>query len=398
MTEDSTIPSSISSRAQEDQVTFLDILIVLAKRKTPLLAFALLGALASATVSLLLPNRYIATTKILPPQQSQTAAATMLAQLGSVASLVGGAATLKNSSDVYVAMLKSRTVADSLVQRFGLLQEYDVEQLSLARAELDKSSAIMAGKDGIITIDVDDKDPKRAADIANAYVDELMKLTQVLAVTEASQRRLFFERQFVQAKEDLVKAEVAARHALSQGGLVKVDDQGRAIIENMARLRAQITLKEVQIGAMRTFAADRNPDLQLAEQERESLKRELAKIEGNDGGKAASSDQSGRGIDNLSLLRNVKYHEAMFELLARQFELAKIDEAKDSSLIQVMDRAIPPDRKAKPRRSLIVLLSTLGAFVVGILWAIVLESFERAQGDPQQSARLRDFKRYLAWR
>jgi uncharacterized protein involved in exopolysaccharide biosynthesis len=206
--------------------------------------------------------------------------------------------------------------------------------------------------------------------MANAYVDELLKLTQVLAVTDASQRRLFFERQFNQAKENLANAETLARQGLQQGGLVKVDDQGRTIVEATARLRAQITVKEVQIGAMRTFATDRNPDLQLAQQELESLRRELAKIEGAGGGTGSvANGASAQGMDNLRLLRDVKYRELIFEALARQYELAKIDEAKDSPVVQVMDKAIEPDRKSKPVRSLIVLLSALAAGIVASFWA-----------------------------
>ena len=185
--------------------------------------------------------------------------------------------------------------------------------------------------------------------LANAYVDELFKLTNVLAVTEASQRRLFFERQFEQARDNLTKAEAAARQAMDKGGLVQVEGQGRAIIENTARLRGQITVKEVQIGAMRTFATDNNPDLKLAQQELESMKRELARIEGTSGSKSGNGrENDSSGIDSVGLLRNVKYQETVYELLAKQFELAKIDEAKDSAVVQVMDKAIEPDRKSKP--------------------------------------------------
>jgi uncharacterized protein involved in exopolysaccharide biosynthesis len=279
------------------------------------------------------------------------------------------------------------------------MQIYEVKYPSQVRKELAGFTSISSGKDGIITIEVDDKDPKRAADMANAYVDELFKLTQVLAVTDASQRRLFFERQFEQARDNLTKAEAAARQALEKGGLVQVEGQGRAIVETTARLRGQITVKEIQIGAMRTFAAERNPDLQLAQQELESMKRELARIEGTSGRKAeVPRENSGRGIDSLGLLRNVKYYETIYELLARQFEVAKMDEAKDAAVVQVMDEAIEPDRKSKPRRSLIVLLSALTALFIGVLWAFVRESMTKAKADPQQASRVLDLKRYLAWK
>lgn len=385
----------------DDEISLIDPLIVLAKHKILILGLPIVVAVLAAGYSLTLPNIFTASTKILPPQQSQSTASAMLAQLGGgIAGLVGGAAGLKNPNDLYVAMLKSRTVANNMIQRFGLMKlwEIDIEHPSDAYIALAGVTKITSETDGTILIAVDDKDTKRAADLANAYVDELVKFTSVLAVTEAAQRRLFFERQFTLAKDNLAKAEAAARQALQTGGLVKVDDQGRAMVEATARLRGQITVKEVQIGAMRTFAADRNPDLQLAQQELVSLKRELAKVEGTGDTKPVSNGPSGQGSESLRFLRDVKYHEVIFELLARQFEMAKIDEAKDSPIIQVMDKAIEPDRKSKPRRSLIVMLATLAALFVGTLCAFLLEAMAKVGSDPQQADRLQALKRYLTWR
>jgi uncharacterized protein involved in exopolysaccharide biosynthesis len=272
-------------------------------------------------------------------------------------------------------MLKSRTVADNLIQRFDLNKLYDEQYQSLTRKWLEKETVITAGKDGIITIQVDDKDPKRAAELANGYVDELFKLTKVLAVTEASQRRLFFERQLELAKDNLARSEASTRLALQKGGLVLVEGQGRVMAETSARLRAEITVKEIQIGAMRMFASDQNPELQRTQQQLEVLRRELSRIEGTSGTRTAVQDDVNvKGIDNLRLLREMKYNEVTYELLAKQYELAKIDEAKDSAIIQVMDRAIEPDRKSKPVRSRIVLLSTLVIGLLAVLSAFVMEA------------------------
>lgn len=381
-----------------DEINLLDLAIVLAKHKWLILGLPFVVSILAVIYSLLLPNIFTATTKILPPQQGQSSAAAMLGQLGALTGIAGAARGIKDPNDLYVGMLKSRTVADNLIQRFDLNNRYEQKYQSSTRNILRLRSVITAGKDGIISIEADDKDSKFAAELANGYVDELFKLTKVLAVTEASQRRLFFERQFTQAKDNLANAEITARQALERGGLVKVDDQGKAMVETTARLRAQMAVKEVQIGAMRTFAADRNPDLRLAQQELESMKRELAKIEGTSGAKTAERASNGKGIDNLRLLRDMKYYETIYELLAKQYELAKIDEAKESAVIQVMDKAIEPDRKSKPKRSLIVLLSALVAGLLAVLWAFVSEAIAKARGNPQQSARLQAFRRYLAWR
>lgn len=384
---------------EDDEINLLDLLIVLAKYKKLVLGLPLLAAILAAGISLLMPNIYTATTKIMPPQQGQSSATAMLAQLGGLASIAGGIAGIKNPNDLYVGMLKSRTVADNLIRRFDLNSRYAEKYQSNTRKVLEKLTTIVSGKDGIISIEVDDKDPKLAAEMANAYVDELFKLTRVLAVTEASQRRLFFERQFEQARDNLAKAEGAAREALQKGGLVQVEGQGRAIVETTARLRGQITVKEVQIGAMRAFATERNPDLRLAQQELEALRRELARIEGSAGAKTDTPQRGNvSGIDSLGLLRNVKYHETIYELLAKQFEIAKIDEAKDSAVVQVMDKAIEPDRKAKPKRTLIVLLAALVALIISIFWAFARETLIRANSDPDQAMRLQYLRQYIGFR
>jgi uncharacterized protein involved in exopolysaccharide biosynthesis len=326
----------------------------------------------------------------------------MLSQLTSAAGGLGGAVgaalPIKNPSDLYVGMLKSRTVADALIARFDLRKRYEQNLQSGARGRLQGRTTITAGKEGIIVVEVDDYDPKFAAALANGYIDELMKLTQVLAVTEASQRRLFFEQQLNRAKENLIQVEDTARRSL-QGGLVKVDDQGRAMVETTARLRAQMSAKEIQIGAMRTFAAEDNPELHRAERELDAMKRELARLEGSSV-TAADRDGSsgGKGLDNLRLLRDLKYNELLYELLAKQYEVARIDEAKSSAVIQVLDAAVEPDRKSKPSRSLLVLLWTFAALVLALVWAAIAESLSRAQADPQRAARLSVLKRSISLR
>jgi len=379
------------------ELNILDVLIVLAKHKRIVLGMPLAAVVVSIPIALLLPNVYTARTKILPPQQTQATSA-VLAQLGSLAGLAGpgAASALKNPNDLYVGMLKSRTVADNLIGRFDLNRRYVRSYPSDTRKELAERTAIVAGKDGIITVDVDDPDPKRAAELANAYVDELFKLTKVLAVTEASQRRLFFERQLDQAKANLAKSELATRQALNRGGLVQVEGQGRVMAETSARLRAELTVKEIQIGAMRTFASDQNPELLRTQQQVEVIKRELSRIEGTSSERSgAPLGEQGKGIDNLRLLRELKYHEATFELLAKQYELAKIDEAKDSAIIQVMDEAIAPDRKSKPRRSLIVIVTAFTALLVALLWAFVAESYEQSSRDSDKLEKLARLKALL---
>lgn len=390
-------PSSMNaSNERNDEVSLLDLIILFAKYKTLIIALPIVAAVLAAGYSLTLPDIYTANTKILPPQQSQSTASAVLAQLGGLAGLAGGA--VKSPNDIYVAMLRSRTLADSMIRRFELMKlwEVDADHPSDAYKGLAEITKISAEKDGTISIEVEDKDPKRAAGFANAYVEELVKLTSQVVVTEASQRRLFFERQLALARDNLFKAEVSARQALQTTGLVKVDEQGRAMVEATARLRGQITVKDVQIGVMRTYAADRNPDLQLALQELVSLKRELAKIEGTGEGRPATQNPGGQSSDSLRLLRDVKYQETIYELLARQYELAKVDEAKDSTLIQVLDKAIEPDRKSKPSRRQIVMFSAIIMGFLTVLAVFAKEALAGASNDPVQLRRLQTLRSYLS--
>jgi len=394
-----TEPQTTYHDPDDDEISLVDLLIVLAKHKKLILGFPFIVAVLTAGITLLIPNIYTGTTRIMPPQQGQSAAAGLLGQLGgALGGLAGAAAGIKNPNDLYVGMLQSRTVADDIIQRFDLNKLYKQRYQSGTRKRLGELTTITSGKDGIITIEVDDKDPKRAADLANAYVDELSKLTQVLAVTEASRRRLFYERELARAKHNLDKVQVAARDALQQGGLVNVEAQGLSMAQTTARLSAEIAVKEVQIGAMRTFAADRNPDLLLAQQELESMKHQLARIEGAGGNKSAILDAGGKGIESMRLLGDVKYNQVMVELLSQQYGLAKIDEAKDPAIVQVLDKAIEPDRKSKPKRTLIVLLSALVAGFVAALLAFAREGMERAKRDPQQAERLARLIAYLQLR
>ncbi len=387
-------PSSGESIDDDAELSLLDLLLVLAKHKNLVFRFTAVAAVVSIAYSLLLSNIYTGTTKILPPQQSSSGAAAMLSQLGGLAGLAGGVAGIKNPADTYIGMLKSRTVADNMIKRFNLTSVYDTEYQSAARTALASVTSITAGKDGILTIEVDDKEPQRAADLANAYVEELLKLTTVLAITDAAQRRLFYERQLEQAREKLRLAENAAKQAIDRGGLSNVEAQGRAALELIARFRGQIAVKEVQISSMKQFAAAQNPNLKMAEQELAAMKQELAKIDGSHTG-ADGEGSDNEGFSSLRLVRNVKYSEAVFEALAKQYELAKLDEAKESSVVQVMDVAVVPDRKSKPKRSIIVILATIAGFLLGLVAVFVREAIDRSKSEPEQAARLHKLREYL---
>jgi tyrosine-protein kinase Etk/Wzc len=385
---------------QNYEISFLDILIVLAKHKKVILGLPFLAAVLAAGITLLMPNWYTATAKLLPPQQSQSNAIAILGQLGALSGGASSALGLKNPSDIFVAMLKSRTVADALIERFKLKDIYDEKYLQNARKKLAKRADITASREGVITIEVEDRSPSRAADIANAYIEELEKLTRSLAVGEAGQRRLFFEQQLNKAKTDLTNAE----HALAQFQIDKkiLNPQGQAslTISAAAGLQAQIAAKEVQIASLSSFATQENPDLHRAKEELSGLRSALAKVargKSDDIGDVLISIGKApeQALEYLRKFRDVKYYETLFELLAKQYEIARIDEAKEATLIQVLDIAIPPEIRSSPKRALIVVLIAIGSAFLLMIWATCRNWIERAKKDPLQESRLRELRKHI---
>jgi uncharacterized protein involved in exopolysaccharide biosynthesis len=383
----------------EKSISLVDILIVLAKHKKFIASFTLGVTLAVAAGSLAIPDEYAATTRLLPPQQNQSGAAALLSQLGGVASMAAGVAGLKNSGELYVGMLASRTVADRLLAKFDLKKVYDVDFDEQARKALTKNTKITAEKNGLITIEVEDRDSKRSAAIANAYVDELKDLTKTLAVTEAAQRRLFFERQLETAKNNLANAEVALKGAIDTRGVISVDVESRAVMETIARLRAQISAKEIELNSMRAFVTSSNPNFQRVSEQLTSLRAELSRLQNGrtDETPSVDGDKNRAGLDNIKLLRDVKYYQMLYEMLAKQFEVARLDEAKEPSIIQVLDSAIAPERKSKPKRALIVIGGAVLGFVIAVLSAFLMDSSRKLKAAPESAARWAELKSYL-WR
>jgi tyrosine-protein kinase Etk/Wzc len=374
------------AHSRKDEIDLLDLLIIVARRKGLILKVTVAAAVLAIVVSLLMPNRYTAIAVIMPPQQTQSTASMMMNQLagsglGSLAAFAGKDLGLKNPNDLYISMLKSRTVEDAIVAKFGFQKIYGVTRLSDSRRELERATTIKTGKDTLINISFEDKDPKRSAEVANAYVEELRNLTKQLAVSEASQRRVFFEQQLEQAKEDLANAEIGLKETQQKTGMIQLDSQSRALIEAVGRIRAQIAAKEVQLQAIGSFATEQNPDRIMVEQELAGLRSQLTKFEqANPSDKGdplvATAKIPSVGLEYVRRYREVKYREAMFELLAKQFEAAKLDEAKQAAVIQVVDPATVPDRKSSPLRAWITIIAVLVGFGLSVMFVIAYDVFK----------------------
>lgn len=394
-------------KMEDDEISVLDLLIVLAERKGIIFWVTAAFALLSLVISLLLPVRYTATVVLLPPQQNNSLSTQLASQFGSLGSMAalatGGSSLLKNPNDMYVAMFKSRTVEDAMIDHFGLMQEYHKKYLSDTRKMFEHFATVEgSGKDGLIHISVEDHDPHRAAELANGYVDQFRDLSQHLAITEAGQRRLFFEQQLQQANLNLANAEEALKETEQKTGLIQLDSQERALIESAAALRAQIAAKEVQIRGMQTYATGENAQLVEAQQELNSLQAQLAKLggSGDDSGEiiVPKGQMTQAGMEYVRKLRDVKYYETIFDILARQFELAKLDEAKEGALIQVVDSAIPPDKKSFPKRSMICIGGTLAGLFIGVFAAFILAGYEHIKADPEIASKLHFLHRSLTFK
>jgi len=398
MNDTRTIVAESQGNIVDSETGFIDLLIVLAKHKKFIIGFPLIVAIATAGMSLVLPDIYRASSKLLPPQQAQSGAAALLSQLGGAAT---GLAGIKNPNDLYIGMLKSRTIADKLIMQYDLKKIYNVDSMETARRRLESNTTIAVGKDGLITIDVEDQDKKRVAHLTNSYVDELFQLTRVLAVTEASQRRMFFEKQLELSKNNLANAEMTLKGTLDTHGVINVDSDSRAIVETVARLRAQISVKEIQLHSMQAFVTENNQEYKRAQQELNSSRAELSKLENGRpslAGESMKDDKKQIGLANIKVLRDVKYYQMLYELLAKQYEVARLDEAKDTSIIQVLDIAIEPEKKIKPKRALMILMATALALFAAFAWVFVAEICEKMKQDPKIIIRWEKLKTYLQFK
>ena len=375
--------ASMGEIQDDDEISLLDLLQVIVDNLRLLVLGPLACGLAALGISFAVAPTFTAKTQFLPPQQQQSSAASMLASLGALGGLAGAATGLKSPADQYIAFMKSVTVQDALIDRFKLVDKYEAKLKTDARLTLTGNVRIASGKDGLISVEVDDKDPKFAAELANAHVDELRTLLARLAVTEAQQRRMFFEKQLQITKENFTKADLALKSSGVSSSVLKTSPA--SAVEAVARLKAGISVQEVKLGTMRNYLTESSPDFKQALSELASLKTQLAKAEKEE---PASKDAS----DYVARYREFKYQETMFELFAKQFELAKVDESREGAVIQVLDVAEPPERKAKPKKAMIAVIAALASGFALLLFVFIRSALKNASQDEETKLRMAALK------
>jgi uncharacterized protein involved in exopolysaccharide biosynthesis len=397
--------SSDEALIDGDETSLIGILTQLAYRKWLIAKVTGIAALAGVILSFALPVRYTATVKIMPPQQTQsTATMLMMNQLtnvggGSLAALAGGGLGLKNPNDIYIGLLTSRPIADAIIQKFDLAKEYRAKDMTKAREKLADYTDVLSDKRGFIVVTVTDRDKNRVAAMANAYTDQLRILTKSLAVTEASQRRLFYEEQLKQVREALVAAELVFQQVQQQKGLIQLDAQAKAMIESLSVLRAQVAAKQVEVQALRSYSTEQNPDVQLAERELTSLQAEEASLEQRNHVPGIAGLGLGNvpaaGLEYLRAAHEFQYQQALYDMLMKQYDAAKLDESKDAAIIQVVEPAIEPDRKSSPHRLLILVLFTIGGLIASCFLVQVLWWWNVKQSNPELTRAVQNLKYFL---
>jgi uncharacterized protein involved in exopolysaccharide biosynthesis len=371
---------TMATSTPSQDLHFRDLLAILSRKRRLILSVTLASAILPAIVVLLMPDQFTAETVVLPPEQNSPSSA-LLSQLGgagggALASAAGVGLGIKNPGEMYVSLFESRTVEEAVVKRFGLVARYHAKRVSQARRAFEGHAKVLLGaKDGLITITVKDPDPVEAANLANGYVDEFRKLSANLAITEASQRRLLFQQQLLEADQNLTNAEEAMRDTMKSTGILDATSQARTLIEAAAMLRAQLVSAEVELQAMSAYATKDNPDYVLAQQQVDGLRAQLAKLSGTlKDSKSEIIVPRGNipeaGMEYLRRLRDVKYYETLAELIAKQYEMAKLDEAREGAVIQVADVAVPPDNHSSPKRTITVIVTTLLGFFGSCAWCV----------------------------
>jgi uncharacterized protein involved in exopolysaccharide biosynthesis len=336
----------------------VEIVAALVRFRRRILVATVATSLAALGLSLVLHEHFKSTFTMLPPQQQQGLAAQLLGTL--TGGLAGGAAAgltgLKNPADQWVSFFQSRSVMDPLIDKFSLVQRYDVKFRFEAAKKLDRMTDVTAGKDGIITVAVTDEDPKVAKAMAEQYVQAIEDLNDRLALTDAGQRRLFFEKELKKANVELAKAQTDLQHSGVPMNTIKIDPS--AALSVVADVKAQIALQEIKLQVAQQRLTENNPELVDLKEAIAGLKAQLAQLED----KEPKTGTEGY----IDAYREFKYREGVVELLTKQFELARLDEAREGNVVQIIDSPEMPEWRSFPKKSIFM---AIGA-AVGLLGAI----------------------------
>ncbi|MHB8481637.1 MAG: GumC family protein [Nitrospiria bacterium] len=370
----------------------LDYLKILRARRKTMAGVVISALIITFIYSLLTPKIYQSTATLLPPVDRK--------ELGlgidiSKVSQFTGISTPTTTTDVFMSMLKSRTMADAVIDKFNLLKVYDTKSRESARKRLQGDTRISLSKEKVISVSVEAPSPQLAANLANYYVEHLDELNQTVNITSAKRNRMFIEQRLNDTRGNLLKLEDLMQGFQTKHRAVSIEAQAKSAIDAAAELQGKLTAAEVQLQVMQNYLSPNNPDVIKLDLEIKEMARQLKKMEY--GSKAVAKDYKddrtippvnldplnpafvkmpSLGMDLARLTREVKVQETLYTLLVSQYEQAKIQEARDTPTVQVLDRGIPPERKIKPsiRANLMLAFTASGLF--SIFLAFFLEYFK----------------------
>jgi uncharacterized protein involved in exopolysaccharide biosynthesis len=378
---------------EEEDISLIDILTIIGQQKSLIIGLTLASALLAVIVSLLMTPVFTARTLVMPPQQQQSSAASSLASLSALAGVASSTIGIKSPDDMYVSFMTSEGFQKKIIDHFNLMDRYHCPFVIDCRQSLSQHARIVSDKkSSLMSIEVDDVDPVFAANMANTFVEELSILLGRLAVTEAQQRRLYFENQIKKTQDDLSLAETQFRNAQHRSGLQLPTVEAETGVKAIAEMHGQIAAREIQLQALKSYATKENNDVKKLVTELAAMKMHLLKLER---GSLDTSNPQSIQQEAIQSYRNMKVQESMLEAFAKQYELAKVDESKEDPLVQVVDPATPPERRSSPKRIQLVVISALSGFVFSTLLAFLINMLRNTAQSPEGRAKLHTLKR--AW-
>lgn len=390
------VDQSVSRDAggDDEDMSAIDWLLTLAERWKLLVFMPLLVGVLALGYSFTIRPVFTASARLLTPQEPMSTATAMAGAVGGGGVALGGLgalAGLKNPADKWVGLLGSRTIADALVERFKLQEQYKTPYRFLAWQELANRTRITTGKDSLIDIEVDDEDPEAAARLVSGYVEELQKLALTLAVKEGADRRQFFGQRLADAKAGLTKAEVGLKQVGIRADVVKT--QPEFAVAKLAQLQAIVAALETKVAVMRGAMTDNNPEFRIALLELSALRDQFKRAERDQPG-----GDNGSGSEYIERYRDFKYYETLFEQFARQYEAARADEARTGVTVQIVDPVLVPEYKSSPKRGRIAMLSTLVALGVCLAYVVAKHRWHSYRQTPEGDHKAQALKRALQWR
>lgn len=398
------------------ELSLLRLLLVLAKHKGLILKMTIGFALIAGIISIFMTPIYRVETRLIPPQVNSFPVE-IVTNGRARAEANSRLYALNTTGEMITEVFRSKIVLDRIIDRFNLANQVQKSRFSFLEkfnfpGKKHDSSRSSSRKDllgdmsislnelsQIITLRFEDEDPELAADIANAFAEEVQKTLQTMAMKQFSRERIFIEEQLKNAQLDLIKAENSLKDYQKTSGIVDVDEQTSYLMQTLSRVQSQLSATEIELASARSYATRKNPAIKRLEAQKQQLQKQLLSLEAktstNDFQNPSIAEFSEAGMDYLRKLRDVRFHETLYNILLEQYESARIAEAKEPATLQVLDSATTPESPVRPDRKLIILLAGFLGFCLAFLTSLVMEYLENASSDPEQMATLQLLKTNL---